>query len=68
MNKKIIWEQTQGISAGNDAITIPIAKEIVAELTPEVANMTDDEYIQFIINKDIMPHNPQNIRILHIND
>jgi hypothetical protein len=64
MTTKIIWKQTEGLNAGNDATTIPIDKDIVAELRPEVANMTNEEYIQFIIEKDIMPHNPEDIRII----
>jgi hypothetical protein len=65
MTKKITWMQTEGVGAGTSATTIPVEQSIVAELRPEVADMTEDEYIQFIIQKDVMPNNPLNVEVIN---
>jgi len=66
MSKIIIWEQTEGQFAGEDATTAPAPQEELAQTRPEVLDMSEDEYIQFIIDKDVMPFNPVNIRIVEV--
>ncbi len=63
MTKIIKWTVTEEPNIGYEATTVPAPQEEVAQLRPEVADMTEDEYIQFIIEKDVMPKNPANIRI-----
>jgi hypothetical protein len=66
MAKIIKWTVTEGPEIGYEATTVPAPQEEVAQLRPEVADMTEDEYIQFIIDKDVMPKNPSNVHIVDL--
>lgn len=47
--KKIIYERADG----GVSIVSPEKKERVGRVLPQVLTMTDDEYLQFIITKDV---------------
>lgn len=64
MTKVIQWTMTQGENAGFVATTYAANQSDLALTRPEVAEMTEDEYIQFIIQKDVMPNNPLNIAVI----
>lgn len=64
MTKIIIWEATEGPIAGETITTVPAPQADLAQTRPEVAEMTESEYLQFIIAKDITPHNPANLRVI----
>ena len=64
MTKIIQWTMTQGENVGFVATTYPANQSDLALTRPEVAEMTEDEYIQFIIQKDVMPNNPSNVEVI----
>lgn len=66
MTKVIMWEQTEGILAGQEVTTVPAPQSDLAQTRPEVEQMTESEYIAFIIQKDVMPYNPANVRVVDI--
>lgn len=47
--KKIIYTS----SNGGVSIVSPLEKEKVGSFIPEVLNMTDDQYLEFILKKDV---------------
>ena len=63
MAKVIVWTQTQGDYAGDEAVTVPANQNDVAKVCPEVADMTEAEFLQWIINRDVLKHNPENVHI-----
>lgn len=57
--KKIIYTRQDG----GVSILYPAQKEIVGKIIPSVLNMTDDEYLEFIKNKDV-PEDAINTKIV----
>jgi hypothetical protein len=64
MTKIILWEMTEGTLAGQQVTTFPAPQSELAQTRPDVEQMTESEYIDFIIQKDVLPYNPKNIRIV----
>lgn len=68
MRKVITYTQTQGEFAGQIATCVPAAQEEVAKSVPEVASMTETEYLNWIIARDVNKNNPENVQIVTVND
>ena len=68
MRKVIKYTQTQGEYTGQIATCVPAAQEDVAKVLPEVASMTEIEYLNWIIARDVNRNNPENVQIVTVND
>lgn len=68
MRKVITYTQTQGEFAGQIATCVPCAQEDVAKVLPEVTSMTETEYLNWIIARDVIKNNPENVQIVTVND
>lgn len=66
MRKVITYTQTQGEYAGQIATCVPAAQSDVALVLPEVASMTETEYLNWIIARDVMRENPENVQIVEV--
>lgn len=68
MRKVITYTQTQGEFAGQIATCVPCAQADVAKVLPEVEAMTEAEYLNWIIARDVNRNNPENVQIVEVND
>lgn len=68
MRKVITYTQTQGEYIGQIATCVPCAQSDVAKVLPEVEAMTEIEYLNWIIAKDVMRENPENVQIVEVDD
>lgn len=68
MRKVITYTQTQGDNIGQIATCVPCAQADVAKIFPEVEAMTEAEYLNWIIARDVNKYNPENVQIVEIND
>lgn len=68
MRKVITYTQTQGDYAGESATCVPAAQADVAKFFPEVDSMTEEQYIQWIIDRDVLKYNPENVQVITIDD
>ena len=68
MRKVITYTQTQGEYAGDIATCVPALQADVSKLLPEVESMTEAEYLDWIIAKDVNKYNPENVKIITVND
>lgn len=59
MQKKIIYS----LESGGIAVVNPAPKEQLARVFPHVAKMSDDDYLEFIISRDV-PADAANVRIV----
>lgn len=48
---------------GNTVILTPVPQAFVARSLPQVADMTEQQYVEFIVNKDV-PAGATNVRII----
>jgi len=68
MRKVITYTQTQGEFAGQIATCVPATQADVAKVLPEVASMTETEYLNWIIARDVNKYNPENVQIVEVNE
>jgi len=68
MRKVITYTQTQGEFVGQIATCVPCAQADVAKVLPEVAQMSEIEYLNWIIARDVNRNNPQNVQIVEVDD
>jgi hypothetical protein len=68
MRKIITYTQTQGEFIGQTATCVPAAQSDVAKTLPEVEGMTEAEYMDWIIARDVMKYNPENVQIITVED
>jgi hypothetical protein len=68
VRKVITYTQTQGDYIGDIATCVPAAQSDVAEILPEVASMSEAEYLDWIIARDVNKYNPENVQIVEVND
>ena len=66
MRKVITYTQTQGEYAGNIATCVPALQSDVAKLLPEIASMSEAEYLDWIIARDVNKYNPENVQIVEV--
>ena len=68
MRKVITYTQTQGDNIGKIATCVPAAQSDVAKMLPEVESMTEAEYLDWIIARDVNKYNPENVQIITVDD
>ena len=68
MRKVITYTQTQGDDIGDIATCVPAAQSDVAKMLPEVESMTEAEYLDWIIARDVNKYNPENVQIITVDD
>ena len=68
MRKVITYTQTQGDYIGDIATCVPAAQSDVAKMLPEVESMTEAEYLDWIIARDVNKYNPENVQIITVDD
>ena len=68
MRKVITYTQTQGEYIGQIATCVPAAQVDVAKVLPEVESMTEAQYLDWIIARDVNINNPENVQIVTVQD